>query len=212
MKLKRLFGQAGYPYFPYNYRHELIYIHVPKCGGTSILAELNNGAKLPRYHADWRAYRQADPQAFERFFKFAIVRDPASRLRSAYQYLQAGGNKRDDQWISELITREYRDFEHFVLQYLDRYTVHEHLMFKPQYLFFYDGTAHCKVDQVIHYENFTQQVLELFQRLGLQQDSIRHSNRSTAPNTATDQLSPEVIKHIENLYRRDYELLGYGVT
>lgn len=209
MKLARLLGRSTYPYLPYNYRHKLIFIHVPKCGGTSILADLNKGARVPRYHADWRAYRQADPTAFEGFYKFAVVREPADRLLSAYRYLQAGGNGVDDRWISKLINERYDSFERFALEYLDHDTVHEHLLLRPQYLFLYDGSADCKIDRIIKYENFTEEVPQVFQRLGLRQDKVSHTNRSSGGNSSNT-LPEHTHEQIKNLYRRDYDLLGYG--
>lgn len=210
MKLKRMLGKCAYPYLPYNYRHKLVFIHVPKCGGTSVLSALNRGARVPRYHADWRAYRQADPAAFNNFFKFAIVREPADRLLSAYHYLRAGGNRVDDQWISALINERFDSFDQFVLEHLDPHTVHEHLLFKPQYLFLYDGTVACQVDQVIKYENFADEVPQLLQRIGLGRDQLGHTNRSTRVDAESGPLSPRVLEHINRLYQRDYDLLDYG--
>ena len=46
MSLTSRIRRPAYPYLPYNYRHKLIFIHVPKCGGTSILTELNQGVPL----------------------------------------------------------------------------------------------------------------------------------------------------------------------
>src|SRR4051794_30841719 len=95
-----------------SHQHQTIFIHISKCAGQSVenafLADVGltwetraplllraNGdprlgpprlAHLPA--ADYVACGHVDAQTFERYFKFAIVRDPWSRAISLYRHLQ----------------------------------------------------------------------------------------------------------------------------
>jgi len=65
-----------------------IFIHIPKTAGQSIGFALYGHT----IHHDKAADLQArDPAFYKGAFKFAVVRDPIARFRSAYTYLQAGG-------------------------------------------------------------------------------------------------------------------------
>lgn len=206
MSIRHWLQKPGYPYFPYNYRHRAIFIHIPKCGGTSVLAELSGETRIPRYHADWRTYRQADPVAFKNFFKFAVVRDPTTRLYSAYNYLLDGGNHKDDLGVSKAIKARADNFDEFVHNFLNTERIHEHIILRPQYLFLFDFGDQCQIDQIIRFEDFSEAMLQLLHGLGLKPASIAHANQSATPATVP---STETSERISLLYKRDYELLGY---
>lgn len=66
----------------------LLFIHVPKAGGTSISRHLY-GRNLPHYTAEF--YFETFPRALQGVPSFAIVRDPVERAVSAYKFLKSGG-------------------------------------------------------------------------------------------------------------------------
>ena len=60
-----------------------IFIHIPKVAGTSILRALG-APERPRVHLAWYVYYHANKNRFEKYFKFAFVRNPWGRAHPTY--------------------------------------------------------------------------------------------------------------------------------
>jgi hypothetical protein len=69
-------------------RAGLLFIHVPKCGGTSVCSLLY-GKNLPHYTAAF--WHEIYGEAMGDLPSFALVREPLDRLISAYRMAVAGG-------------------------------------------------------------------------------------------------------------------------
>lgn len=63
-----------------------IFIHVPKCAGTSI--EKTLGGKEFGGHSTAQSIKKRFPKEWEIYYKFGIVREPISRFYSGYWYLK----------------------------------------------------------------------------------------------------------------------------
>lgn len=78
----------------YSNQARIIFIRVPKAGSTSILAALKE--RFPDLQAfdpsnPYKLYRQIElPEAFETFFRFAVLRHPVEWLRSMFDSLRRG--------------------------------------------------------------------------------------------------------------------------
>ena len=69
---------------------------------------------------------------YNKFFKFAFVRNPWDRLVSSYFYLKNGGmNKMDNDWALENI-KQYETFQEFVLRWVNKKNINSWIHFKPQ--------------------------------------------------------------------------------
>ena len=74
-------------------KHKCIFIHVPKAAGSSVeTSEIfeDQRIKTGEYvggHTTALEYRETYPGKFKNYFKFAFVRNPYSRLVSAFSYL-----------------------------------------------------------------------------------------------------------------------------
>lgn len=69
-------------------RAGILFIHVPKAGGTSISRCLY-GRNLPHYAASF--YRAVFPAETAGLPSFAVIRHPVERLLSGYAFLRSGG-------------------------------------------------------------------------------------------------------------------------
>jgi hypothetical protein len=65
-------------------RHKIIFIHVPKNAGTSIIEAFRKDDPTVQHgHVPISQYNSPE---FDDYYKFALVRDPLYRLYSAYNY------------------------------------------------------------------------------------------------------------------------------
>lgn len=189
---------------------EIIFIHVPKTAGTSIETMLGIETRhvpLSRYYT-WNAERA------DLAWKFAVVRDPAERLHSAYNYLysQIGESEHIDvRWATEKLSG-IETFETFLDRMFNR-NFRAHIMrwthFRPQM----DWLCHkpgegIALDRVFRFEKLDEGIEELRQRLDptLKLPHLRkpRSKRVSKP------LSDHHQELIHRLYRKDYEAFGYS--
>jgi hypothetical protein len=229
-------------------KHDAIFVHVPKTGGQSVekvLLELN-GLKWEE-RAPMLLRKNADPavgperlahitaaeyvslghvtrEDFDRMFKFAFVRNPWSRMVSAYLY---------------------RDLEHdmsfarFVEQFLDyddRFLNDtRHAMPQAEYLYDEEGTL--LVDFVGRFERIAADFAEATEQMGLGRLDLPHKNksdnlslflrgpRSFAKRTLkstfksrkedrrshySEYYTPELRDRVGEFYARDVELFDYS--
>lgn len=207
------------------YDRKIIFIHIPKCGGTSVedllwpnpdqRTERNlwMGVKYPfwrpirnKYQTGGLQHLTADnvrkhvgDKTFNSFYKFAFVRHPVSRLISQFKYLQ----KRDD--LKRLLKIKG---EVSFTDYLDRISEIEHVQWLPQASFLLDPDGKQIVDDIFKLEDLNDHVLELTERTGTDFSLLQRKN------TTSDISSPEVsradLKKIEEMHHTDFMLLEYS--
>jgi len=195
---------ACYPYKPFMLKHKCIFIHIPKCAGTSVLKYFED--TTGRYHCTWENYYQSNYRRFSSYHKFTIVRDPVARIFSAYKYIIEGGNQSsEDLALQRLIHNNTSTFDEFVDKHLGCDFIAKHVLFKPQYLFIYDSAEKCKVDQVIKYENLNDGWQFLCSTIG---KAGQLPTTNVSANIGCE-LSQQSLSKIQTLYALDFKLLGY---
>ena len=194
-----------YPYTLHQIRHNYIFIHVPKAAGTTMLASL--GSKGQRIHLNWRVYQQANPSLFEKAFKFSVVRNPVSRLESAYRYLCLGGSGfKPDAVLGEFIKKNFTSFDDFVFNYLTPCQMATHNLFRPQVFFLCDAMGNVKVDRVIKQEELIQHYQSLRSTLTFMEPELHaHNVTKSEPHP----VSLETAARIQELYNMDFLTFSY---
>ncbi|MGY2167961.1 sulfotransferase family 2 domain-containing protein [Pseudomonas gingeri] len=188
--------------------HSCLFIHVPKCAGSSISSALFDGwtpGHLPLY---W--YEQQFPEQFAKSFKFAFVRDPLERAYSAYTYLKAGSGEYGRDQSAKALVDSYRDFDDLVCRWLDPDNIHKQLHFAPQTNFITSALGHLALDFIGYQENIERDFRVVCETLGvdLHLPHLNHSlQRDPAP--ARDICTVRTRRLVRRVYQRDYELLGY---
>ncbi|WDE13277.1 sulfotransferase family 2 domain-containing protein [Thalassomonas haliotis] len=213
--LKRIFRRlpiSYYPYKPFMHTYNCIFIHIPKNAGSSVLRAFNDQGG--RKHAKWHDFYAANSYFFRRYHKFAIVREPAERLYSAYRYYLKGGNQsEEDLALTQKISEHNSNFSGFVESILDTDFYMLQPLFQPQYLYVYDRRLICRVDRLLRYETLMQDWRDLARAqafpenlpwVNASQDKVESNNKPSLPA-----LSEKAIKKINQLYKLDFELLGY---
>lgn len=184
-----------------------LFIHVPKCAGSSVCAALFDGwspGHLPLY---W--YEQQFPERFADSFKFAFVRDPLERAYSAYAFLRGNELNRRNHPAQKLVSH-YRDFDDFVGRWLHPETIRRQLHFAAQTDFLTDSLGHLALDFIGYQEHLERDFGLVCEQLG-HSVVLPHINSSQQRRqmVARDFCSVRTRRLVRRVYQRDYEMLGY---
>ena len=215
------------------HRHRCIFIHIPRCGGTSInRLFLETGCfekldwKIPniqimygRFETDENCYEldHATVEIYKEFchkgyiqnyFKFAIVRNPWERLLSEYLRKKARGDKR-------FIDADGLSFKEFVLNLAEHFdevinSSKKHILishFIPQYKFIFDENDRRFVDFICKLEDLDNDWKIISRRIALLRKLDRKN--STKHNHYSNFYDDKTQKIVNKLYSRDIELFGY---
>ena len=200
---------TSYPYRKYFKKHKVIFIHIPKTAGTSILSVLAGKGKIRRDHTPWNVYSSINRWRFARYFKFTFVRNPYDRAVSTYEYLAKGGNGMDDMVFKTYFEEHGIDFDRFVLEYLDCDKLLQHELFRPQYVYIYDFHENLKVDYVGRFETIEKDYAALSEKIGLAQELPKKNMSNRSRSYREYYKNPKVAARILELYGKDFDLLGY---
>ena len=185
--------------------HCCLFIHIPKSAGTSVAKSLFG--ELP-YHYTATQYRVIfGRRTFNRYFKFAFVRNPWDRLYSAYSYLKDGGwNDEDRSWYMENLGG-MPDFNKFVMDWLMPERLHSHLHLMPQTNFICDRRGGVLLDFMGYFETIREDFATVAKHLKMKKQ-LAHVNTSKRLDYR-DIYTPAAIEKVKSLYRKDIENFGY---
>jgi hypothetical protein len=213
-------------------RREFVFIHNPKCGGTSVREELMqfdttsdffwmfddlNGATIDKAHLPLFILKKKYPEYFrllKKYFTFMFVRNPYARTVSAFiqnnpELLEASDSSEKELVYRERLNGFIRDMDQKSLTGLQVEFRH----FVRQVDLAYIGKK-CFVDTIMKLEewpkclnklkNFLPDVAELL-------ESAEKRNVRSVVRDAVDDLTHESIKKINTLYRTDFDVFGYDM-
>jgi hypothetical protein len=187
----------------------LIFVHVPKCAGTSFLESLF-GQQTGLGHKTARQYlRIYGFSPYIASYKFGFVRNPYDRLVSAFEYLRKGGNNSSDREFSNRHMKHFKGFDDFILEGLSKSgEIRNHLHFKKQSHFLcIDGAV--AVDFVGRFENIEEDFAYLSRQFGKHKD-LSPSNASRKDQTYEHYYAnKEVLNMVNQLYLDDFSTFNY---
>lgn len=195
--LRRLTGDQVYE--PYNDKHRVIFVHVPKTAGVSIGAALFG---VRSRHAPWFEYRNRDSIRFHSYFKFGFVRNPWDRAVSGYFHLKA---KQFD-WTQPILDR-YPDFDSFVRGWLTGWTASRFTSFLPQSYFLLNRREDLMVDLLGRFEKLEHDFGVIANQLGCHA-SLPTMNASEHQRY-TEYYTPASRDIVGRIYARDIQIFGY---
>lgn len=195
------------PYTKYDDKYQCIFIHIPKAAGISVskaLFDTNIGHRKIKY------FEIFDKNKFNNYFKFTFVRNPWSRIVSAYNFLKLGGrNEVDKKWAKNNLA-EFNTFESFILSLKDKKQAKKILKwqhFTPQYEYICDDRLNIKVDFVGRLKNINEDYKYIKNKIGAE-GRLQHLNKSDHRDYK-EYYTEETRNIVYNIYRKDIELLGY---
>lgn len=189
---------------PYD-EHHCIFIHITKTAGTSVAKSLFN--YLP-YHYTAIDYRVIyGKQKFNKYYKFAFVRNPWDRLYSAYRYLKSGGWNDNDKAWAEANLANFDNFTDFIENWLTHGNIKKHLHFMPQHHFICDPKGQLLVDYLAYFETINDDFNKIAQHLGINA-KIGHHNANPA-ESYLHVYNDKTQAIVADVYARDIALFGY---
>lgn len=207
------YGQDG---APATCNRDILFVHIQKTGGTSILKALGQEPH-PRFkHCFAGEFRQmCTAEQWNAAFKFAFVRNPWDRLVSWWSMLNAYRDAyRQGARMNRFFTYVFENsatFEEFILK------CHADIpdpdgrkcILRNQLDYLTDPDGRLLVDFVGKFENLAADFRKVTRQLGLPDTALEHRNRSShAPYTAY--YSDRTRALIEQAYRRDIAQFGYA--
>ena len=210
---------------------KFIFIHIPKCAGSSVKKLLRNENKLTFTYDDWH-YSISDLNTLlaregkntQDYFKFCFTRNPYDRLVSAFCYtLDKISDKNDYHWDqyrhSYKIIESYIDPDHKINSFRNFITSEDFedlyrgnklpVHFKPQYDFIRVGNQ-LNMDFIGKVESISEGLDFLCQKFNLE-TSQAHENKTDHISYKTF-YDLETRKVVMNLYHNDFYPLGYRKT
>ena len=191
-----------------------VFVHVPKSAGTSVRKTLF-GNSLGGHKSVAFYKKMYGPIDYSKRFSFTFVRNPYSRIVSAFTYLKNGGmNSKDAQFAKEHLC-DVNTFEEFVLEWLsfERRMAYEH--FVPQVDFVCDR-GKIGVNFVGKFENLDKDFDYIARRLNLFDPSgapiqLMHANSTKRKRPVEAFYTPEIRNKISYLYREDFDTFKYDI-
>ncbi len=187
-----------------------LFVHIPKTAGSSIYDLVFDGGK-GLGHMPYAWYESIAPGCCKEYFSFSFVRNPWDRVVSAYHFVLAGGAPRRDGPMAKEFSR-FKNFDDFVVNWLNDETINSNLHFVPQYKFLVNGDGELGPDFVGRYESLNDHMQHICRAVKISPSqvfsikTINKSSRGDYQNYYTDR-SAEVVM---NLYRQDAELFEYS--
>ncbi|MDA7433690.1 sulfotransferase family protein [Synechococcus sp. AH-601-P18] len=211
-----------------SHQHETIFIHIPKCAGTSVervfLEDINvtwqnRGPLLLRINEnhdvgpprlahltydEYTKFHYISRKLFRKYFKFSICRNPYSRTYSLYKYT----------------TDQTESFDFFACSLKEKLSKSEHFwFFRPQTDFIFNKNGDLAIDFLGRLETIDKDFAYIRKKsylkaLKLPQRNISEPKKCNNTENSDikeikQSLSKQAIGQIIELYQRDFELLGY---
>lgn len=208
-KMRRLRHRA--PAFNEHFdRYRVLFVHIPKTGGSSIAIALTGNRKTTHSHLSLHDYYAANKQKAAMYTKFCVVRNPWDRLVSAFEYL-----KNLPSWVSsEAPTRWFADnyvagrsFDVFVSLLYSKPWLLRWPHLRPQ-LDFISLHGDIAVDNILHFEHINDEFADFARRHALP-NALCHDNRSQRKRQYQTYYNKEATCMVYSMYKQDCIAFDY---
>jgi len=184
-------------------RRNLIFVHVPRVAGTSIVQALY-GPRCTRHHSI-RYYKTVAPRFWAEADSFAVLRDPFDRFASSYAFVRSGGTETcrlSDVFVRQ--TERLRNVDDYLSFIEDRDDLSLDFVMRPQSWFVCDlKTGAPLVKRLFLYGRDDAILSDFLKSHGV--DKLLWLNPSMRNPL---ELSARQRRRIEKIYARDFALVG----
>ncbi|MBD1389090.1 sulfotransferase family 2 domain-containing protein [Neiella sp. HB171785] len=211
-----------------SHKHQFLFIHIAKTGGTSVRSALAKyrwghrysipqwlasrlsgftghhiGAKFPRHCKAVAAKEMLPGEYFDGLYKFCVVRNPFDLQVSSFYHIQKEH--------PQIFTRyQISSFSEFLAVRLDPQRPFEELLHAPlQSDYVVDLHGKVIVDKICRFEQLQQDFDEACDAIGIPRVALPHKRKASSRESYQQYYSEHDIKRVEQHYQRDLDILGY---
>ena len=203
-------------------RKKLVFVHVPKTGGSAIVDSLKNHQLIVWRHNSMQ--KEYTPLGYSKMGRkhtllhqvglsnlevFWVIRDPVSRFVSAYNYLENGGWEGHQKHIKEAFLDPHKTIEDFVFNGLKRAIEHKVPHFLPQAFWVSSSNGKLLPGTSLRQESLQEDLNRYLSRLSLPECSLLRVNDKVPKKILRRELGEDIVRKIQKTYDQDYTLFGF---
>ena len=198
-------------------KHNFIFIHIPKTGGSSIHSMFNYSVPKPyvdssgreRDHFTALDYKHRIPD-YHNYFKFTFVRNPWDKLVSEYLFFKLGTELwKPPHRIIDLKKLSFKEFIASVQNInFDIQTHYSKSHYIPQSDYILDENLDICVDFIGRFESFSRDLQTVYNRINIPLPDIPHVNK-TKHGHYTEYYDEETKQIVAEIYAKDIEYFNY---
>lgn len=209
-----------------SHKLKLLYIHVPKTGGTTLTSVLRTWDPeverlSERNHEPISFVAKARPKVFNTYLKIASVRNPWARTVSLFAFRKASLKAQQTKsWPPHWPSRDdvaSTSFEQFLqkgaaeieCEICPPRDANRTVWLEPSCFSWVAIDGHVAVDQILRTESLTDDLSALAARLGLPEIPVPYLNKSH-PGRYQSYFDSASSTYIANRYRTDVDAFGYS--
>jgi Sulfotransferase family len=192
--------------------HRLVFVHIQKTGGSTVHRLLQERVPdirtiAPRHEIAIRGMPKLDE--WDEYFKFAFVRNPWDRLVSWYSMVTNFRKEGNELW--RYVHDNSSNFREFIYNCTDEVEIKKAVYYSFAYNqldYVTDEYGNLLVDFIGRLENFDEDVHEVFDRIGVELETVPHKNRSRHQHYSAF-YAPDTEMIVRERFKRDIEYFGY---
>lgn len=186
-------------------KKNIIFIHIPKTGGTSILSHIYKYFKINDFSVRHYLASEYDETIWSSAYSFCVVRNPFDRLVSHWKYHTTAT---DSKLFSNLGIENYRNFT--LTEYFNIVESHNDIVNNWRSMKeFMDPPYKKKIDTILRFEQLQEDWIKRIPLAKIIGENLPHVKKSNHLHYA-QYYTPELISRVSDFYKDDLEAFGYS--